>query len=279
MLTNHHTHSLYSDGNSHPEEYIKQAIDKGFDLLGFSEHSPLPFDSTFSFQHSKEDEYLTLIATLKSRYSSRIQLALGMEIDYIPGVSEDFDALINRYSLDYSIGSVHLVKERNQDSLWFIDGPVPEIYDSGLEEIFNGDIRKAVSAYYRQVNEMLQSQHFDILGHMDKIKMHNQDRYFRENEAWYQALVKETLHLIREKNVIVEVNTRGIYKKRSATTYPGPEILKQICELQIPVMINSDAHQPHELIGAFSAGLEIIKEAGIRELVYYSGKGWSSYNF
>jgi len=274
MLTNHHTHSLYSDGSSQPEEYIIEAISKGFNILGFSEHSPLPFENKFSFRKENKDEYLSLLQNLKQEYSSRISILTGMEMDFIPGISENFSKIKAEYKLDYLIGSVHLVHPQSSEELWFTDGPDFETYDQGLNELFGGDIKKAVKAYYYQLNEMIETQHIDILGHLDKIKMHNRDRFFREDEAWYKSLVSETLELIQDRDIIVEVNTRGIYKKRSETTFPGLDILKQIKDLRIPVMVNSDAHKPHELDLAFNDGFSLLKDAGIEEVVYFKRNGW-----
>jgi len=274
MLTNHHTHSLYSDGSSQPEEYIIEAVSKGFHILGFTEHSPLPFENTFSFKQENKEEYVALMQNLKQKYRSQIAVYAGMEMDYIPGMSENFSKVKAEYKLDYLIGSVHLVKPTDNEELWFTDGPDYRTYDKGLNELFGGDIRKAVTAYYSQLNAMIESQHFDIIGHFDKIKMHNRDRFFREDEAWYQSLVNETLSLIQDRDIIVEVNTRGIYKQRSETTYPGLDILKQIKKLRIPVMVNSDAHKPHELDGEFGYGFSILKQAGIDEVVYFKGNGW-----
>ena len=274
MLTNHHTHSLYSDGSSQPEEYITEAIARGFHILGFTEHSPLPFENTFSFKKENKEEYVSLMQTLKQKYSSEISIYSGMEMDYIPGMSENFSKTKSEYKLDYLIGSVHLVKPENNEELWFTDGPDYRTYDKGLNELFDSDIKKAVSRYYRQLNEMIESQQFDIIGHFDKIKMHNQDRFFKEDEPWYLALIHETLDLLQDRDIIVEINTRGIYKQRSETTYPGLDILKQIKKLRIPVMVNSDAHKPHELDGEFGYGFSILKEAGINEVVYFKGNGW-----
>jgi len=274
MITNHHTHSLYSDGSSHPEEYILQAIEKGFQILGFTEHSPLPFENPFSFRTENKDEYLTLMSMLKLKYSSQIAIYSGMEMDYIPGMSENFSKVKAEYKLDFLIGSVHLVKPENSDELWFTDGPNYETYDKGLNELFSGDIKKAVTTYYHQLNEMIETQQLDVVGHFDKIKMHNRDRFFKEDEPWYKALVYETLELIQDRDLIVEVNTRGIYKKRSETTYPGLDILKDIKTLRIPVMVNSDAHKPHEVDGEFEFGYSILKQAGINEVVYFKGNGW-----
>lgn len=274
MLTNHHTHSLYSDGSSQPEEYIIEAIAKGFNILGFTEHSPLPFKNAFSFKQENKEEYVALMQNLKQKYSSQIAVYSGMEMDYIPGLSESFGKVKADYKLDYLIGSVHLVKPVNSEELWFTDGPNYETYDKGLNELFGADIRKAVARYYQQLNEMIESQQIDIIGHFDKVKMHNRDRFFKEDESWYMALVSETLDLLQDRDIIVEVNTRGIYKQRSETTYPGLDILKQIKKLRIPVMVNSDAHSPHELDLAFGQGFSLLKEAGIDEVVCFNGNGW-----
>jgi len=274
MLTNHHTHSLYSDGSSQPEEYITEAISKGFNLLGFTEHSPLPFENTFSFKQENKEEYVALMHNLKQKYSGQIAVFSGMEMDYIPEMSDSFGKVKADYKLDYLIGSVHLVKPENTEELWFIDGPNYKTYDKGLNELFGAEIRKAVSRYYQQLNEMIESQQIDIIGHFDKIKMHNRNRFFKEDESWYMALVSETLELIQDRDIIVEINTRGIYKQRSETTYPGLDILKQVKAMRIPVMVNSDAHKPHELDLAFAQGFSLLKAAGIDEVVYFKGNGW-----
>jgi histidinol-phosphatase (PHP family) len=275
MHSNHHTHSLYSDGSSQPEEYITEAITKGFHILGFTEHSPLPFENSFSFRKETKDEYIALMQNLKQKYSAQIAVYSGMEMDYIPGMSENFGKVKAEYKLDYLIGSVHLVRPENNSELWFTDGPNYETYDKGLNGLFAGDIKKAVTRYYHQLNEMIENQHIDIIGHFDKIKMHNRDRFFKEDEPWYMALVSETLDLLQDRDIIVEVNTRGIYKQRSETTYPGLDILKQIKSRRIPVMVNSDAHKPHELDLAFEQAYSLLKEAGIDEVVYYKGNGWA----
>jgi histidinol-phosphatase (PHP family) len=274
MLTNHHTHSLYSDGSSQPEEYIIEAIAKGFHILGFTEHSPLPFENPFSFRNENKAEYIELMQNLKQKYSEEITVYSGMEMDYIPGISGNFSKVKAEYKLDYVIGSVHLVRPDSSDKLWFTDGPNYETYDEGLNQLFGGDIKKAVTTYYLQLNEMIESQHFDVIGHFDKIKMHNRDRFFREDEPWYKELISETLVLIQDRDIIVEVNTRGIYKQRSETTYPGIDTLKQIREMRIPVMVNSDAHKPYEIDLALEQGFSLLKEAGINEVVFYNGNGW-----
>lgn len=274
-LHNYHTHSHYSDGSTAPLEYIEEAIRQGFSTLGFSEHSVLPFENTFALKPGSEAAYISEIRKLRETFSDRIGVLLALEADYIPTLSTGFEKLKQSLGLDYIIGSVHLVGNSYPDNLWFIDGPKREIYDEGLIKFYNGDIRKAVTAYWHQINSMLENESFAIIGHLDKIKMHNQGRWFREDEKWYAGLVNETLTLIAEKEVIVEVNTRGIYKGRSDSLFPGDTILGIIRERNIPVTISSDAHQPSEISLMFGQAEAALRKCGIRSVCRYIDGRWS----
>ncbi len=271
---NFHLHSRYSDGNSEPEEYVLKAIELGFTSLGFSEHSPLPFENSFSLKNELVDEYVSVIDNLREKFSEKILIYHALEMDYIPNMSTDFDYWKKRCQTDYLIGSVHLVKPLGNSELWFTDGPKHETYDQGLNDFFGGDIKKAVRTYYHQMNEMIDTQKFDIVGHVDKIKMHNKDRYFKEDEPWYQNLVDECLSLIKEKDLIVEVNTRGIYKKRYPGLFPDGIALQKVKDLNIPVIISSDAHSPEELNLGFHNAISKLKETGFTEVMKFANGEW-----
>lgn len=181
--------------------------------------------------------------------------------------------LLTGFSLDYTIGAIHLVKNRNTGELWFIDGP--EInYTIGLTRIFNDDIKLAVETYFSQLNEMISTQKPTIVGHFDKVKMNNKGRFFSESEDWYENLVKETITCIKKAGSIVEVNTRGIYKKRSDSLYPGIFALKEIHKMNIPVTISSDAHKPEELTSYFPETISILKDIGFNEVMQFDGESW-----
>lgn len=272
-LYNLHTHSEFCDGSGAPEAYVLSALEKNFHTLGFSSHAPVPFKNNFAIKDDLQlRKYCETIRELQVRYSDRISICCALEIDYIDGISRDFSEFSKSCKLDYTIGSVHLVQHGDTERLWFIDGARVETYNEGLEKIFGGDIRKAVTAFYKQQMRMLNTQKPDIIGHFDKIKMHNRDRYFKEDEPWYRDLVMELLEIIEKNGVIVEVNTRGIYKKRCDDLYPGQWIIKILKEKKIPVTLSADAHKPEEIDGYYPEALEILREIGFNNLVYF-GKG------
>lgn len=271
---NFHTHSLFSDGSANPEAYIKEAIKQNFKGIGFSEHSVLPFENTFALKDGNERAYCAEINRLKEEYKRIIDVFIAIEADYIPGISKSFTELKNSLELDYIIGSVHLVKGPSPDScLWFIDGPKAETYDDGIKTVFNGDIKNAITSYWHQVNRMIESEEFDIIGHLDKIKMHNKGRWFNESDQWHLALIDETIDLIKQKDLIVEVNTRGLYKGRCDSLFPGSSILKKLALHDVRIMLNSDAHHPSEISLYFNEALETIKSCGYRTVWIFTASG------
>ena len=273
---NLHQHSFFSDGKEHPLKYAERALELGFSAIGFTEHSPLNFENNFSLKEDKVDEYIQTIEQLKKNFSDKLTIYRALEMDFVPGMSENFDFWRKRIKADYLIGSIHLVKPEKTDEFWFTDGPDYRTYDEGLNLFFEGKIKKAVTAFYHQTNQMIENQKFEILGHFDKIKMHNQNRFFSEDEKWYRDLVNETLELVKQKNLVVEVNTRGLYKKRSNSLFPDNYSLQQVKKLNIPVIISSDAHLPDELNLLFEFAENRLKELGFKEVMIFENRDWKS---
>ena len=270
---NFHTHTFYCDGHASPQTFIEEAIRREMSAIGFSSHSPLPFENSYSIKADKVQEYKTEIRKLKELYQDRIKIYLGLELDYIPGLSDNFHSYRNSLSLDYTIGSVHLVRDKKEGPLWFLDGP--EInYSKGLDQIFKNDIQLAVTKYYTQVSEMILTQKPDIIGHIDKVKMYNREKFFSEDEKWYIELAEKTLEVALSAGSIIEVNTRGIYKKKCDALYPSISLLQKIYQLNIPITISSDAHAPDELTSYFPETISILKEIGFKKVKCFNGKEW-----
>ena len=246
ILANYHTHSLYCDGKSTLEEHVRAAEKCGLRQLGFSSHAPVPFENKFAISEEDLPKYIQEIDRLQPQTS--VCLLKSLECDFIPGMTVGFSERQAVNGLDYVIGGVHLVRPPHGDGLWFIDGPKQEIYDKGLRELFDNNIKVAVTTFWEQTFEMLETEKMDIIAHFDKIKMHNRNRFFTEDEKWYKILADKAIQLIKKHDVIIEVNTRGLYKKRSDSFYPSTDLLMKARKADIPVIISSDAHQADELV-------------------------------
>lgn len=271
--TNYHSHSSFCDGKSSMEEILLVAIDRGFTHWGVSSHAPVPFENTFAIKPERVQEYLSEFKRLKDIYSDRIHLYLGMEIDFITDMMENIREQSKDYGLDYFIGSVHQVKEHN-DSLdsWFIDGHDPDIYDRELKELFDNDIRRACEAFFTQQIRMLEINTPDVLGHCDKITMHNRGRYFTNETPWYEEMVRGLIDVVKKNDTIVEVNTRGLYKKRHTDFYPAVKWLEILKEKNIKITISTDCHKADETDLFYQEALDTIKTIGFTHLSYFEGE-------
>lgn len=273
FFANYHTHSFFCDGSDNPEAYILAAIDQKMDAIGFSAHSPLPFENNYSIKKERILEYRNLIRMLQQKFCDKIQVFLSVEYDFVPVLSDDINLLNDSLKPDYVIASVHLVRNNDNGELWFIDGPDSN-YISGIEKVFNNDIKTGVENYYHQVQQMATTIKPDIIGHLDKIKMNNKNRFFTQDESWYRNLVLETLEIISDSGCIVEVNTRGIYKKRSPSLFPEEWVLKEMLNRKIPVTISSDAHSPSELCLYYKEAIKTLQQVGYESIKVFDKGSW-----
>ncbi len=272
--TNYHSHTRFCDGTDEPEAYAKAAIEQNVAIYGFSTHGPVPFSNAWSMQQEDATDYIALVNAVKDEYYGRLEVYLSMEVDYVPGLTGVNDPAISSLGLDYTVGSVHYVDAFEDGTRFEIDY-THSYFDKGLQEIFNGDIRKLVTLYQQYTRQMLNEAKPDILGHLDKIKMHNKAKpHFDEAATWYRDSIMETLELTAKTGVIMEVNTRGMYKKLSDEPYPSAWILKEAKTLGIPVMINSDSHHPREITGEFEAAAQLILDAGYKEVRIFKDYTW-----
>lgn len=134
--------------------------------------------------------------------------------------------------------------------------------------------------YFELTREMIEHSGPEVIGHLDKIKIQNiNNKFFDESENWYQEEIKKTIEVIRKSGGIVEVNTRGIYQKKSATTYPSPWILELLLQKNIPVTISSDAHHADDLINQFPETALLLKKIGFNKITILSDNTWIPFTF
>ena len=94
MISNYHTHTKrcrHAAGTD--EEYVLAAIDRGLQILGFADHSPYIFDgeyySTMRMPMAEYPDYASSVLSLREKYADKIQIKLGLELEYYPTYFEE----------------------------------------------------------------------------------------------------------------------------------------------------------------------------------------------
>jgi histidinol-phosphatase (PHP family) len=270
--TNYHQHSQYDDGTGSIEAHVAAAIRQGVVCLGFSGHAPLPFENCWSMNESALKQYLDNVEKARQKHSGQIQLYKSLEFDFIPEVVTPHDSYIKELKLDYTVGSVHFVGTDDKGRPTEIDGPHQKFLGV-IDHTFRGDVKALVKEYFHLTRKMVQEACPDVVGHLDKIKMQNRG-FWDEKAIWYQNELLSTLEEIRASGAIVEVNTRGIYKKLTSEPYPGGWILKHIHDMNIPIQINSDAHHPREITKCFPETAQLLLSIGFRQVHILKDNTW-----
>ncbi|MFT3738948.1 MAG: histidinol-phosphatase [Breznakibacter sp.] len=274
-MFSYHTHTFFCDGKASVDDFCEMAIKNGFAQLAFTSHAPVPFTNNYSLAFEKLFRYRDTVLEAKHRYSGQLDVLLGLEADFIPDTTIDFDQWRRLIQPDFIVGSVHFVKDDATGKNWFIDG-APHNFEAGLEEVFDGDIERAVRLYFKQVRTMLGTQKPEIVGHIDKVKMNNRDIYFKTHEKWYCDELAQTFECVKQHGAIVEINSRGVYRGKYHQCFPHIDGIQICMELGIPLTLASDAHQPEELRSGFELSKQIAVQAGLRQIAMFDNGTWKS---
>ena len=268
FLSNLHAHTFYCDGKNNPEDYILTAIKKGFTSVGFSGHSFTKFDTEYCMSEKGTLEYLKELKNLKEKYKDRIQVYIGIEADFYSGFNPKLD---DNLGLDFRIGSVHYIKDKEKEEYYCVDN-TPEILEYGIRNYANEDERAFIEAYFDNIVEMVHTQKPDIIGHFDLVRKFNKDlKYFDENADWYKKKVEYVLDEIAKTDTIIEINTGGMSRGWTQTPYPSVPILERILAKNIPITISSDAHETKNIDFYFEESLEIARKAGFKSVKILDG--------
>jgi histidinol-phosphate phosphatase (EC 3.1.3.15) len=253
------------------EDFIRFAISEGFTSYGISSHAPLPFSTAWTMEWDRMDDYLSEFSRLKEKYADRIELAVGLEIDYLDADNNPSSSRFQELPLDYRIGSVHMLYSP-AGTIVDIDTPA-DIFRQLVDKHFDGDLDYVVRLYYGNLLRMVELGGFDIVGHADKMH-YNASRYRLGllDETWYDTLVREYFEAIAGRGYIVEINTKAYHEL--GTFYPNERYFSFLKELGIRVQVNSDAHYPERINSGRPEALDTLKKAGYKTVVERHGGNW-----
>ena len=247
MLIDLHNHTpLCKHAKGNPDEYIKKAIKKGIKIYGFADHAPMNFDLKYRMSFEEMEKYEQNIKSLSQKYDN-IKILLGYEVDFTPEVDK---RVLNR-DVDYLIGSVHFLDN------WGFDNP------EFIKEWQNRDVDDIYKEYFYLIEQMAKSKQFDIVGHLDLIKV-----FGYKPKTPIKDLAKNAIKEIKKASMAVEINTAGL-RKPIKEIYPSFELLEMILEENIDITFSSDAHSPEQVGFMLKETIEEIKKLGFSEAVYF----------
>ncbi len=255
-IHNHTTRCNHAEGTV--DEYIQKAISLGIERYGFSEHAPMDFDEGYRLGFDEMDEYCNDIHKAKKKYSSQIDILLGYEVDWLPGHMDD--RVLNA-DVDFLIGSVHFINKWSFDNPEFIGGWK------------NRDIDEIWQAYFEAVEQMAKSGLFDIVGHLDLIKVF---KYMPKQDI--RSLAKSALKAIKKSDMVIEINSAGL-RKPAGEIYPSKQLLEEVYALGIPVTFGSDAHSSEQVGYDLDRAYELARLIGYTKAATFSGRERNMINF
>ena len=238
------------------EEFAQAAVKAGFMHYGFSPHSPVPIASPCNMSLESVDAYLREVDAIRQRYGDKVNFYAGMEIDYLGsdwGPSQEY---FQSLALDYRIGSVHFIPDKRGEMI-DIDGNAVRFLIN-MSKHFDNDIHYVVETFYNESCAMVEAGGFDIIGHFDKIAQNaSAFRPEIEQEQWYQDLVGQLISLICDKKIIVEINTKS--KVAHDRIFPSEHYLKTLVDAGVPIIVNSDAHEPALIDASRQYAFDVLK--------------------
>ncbi len=252
MIIDLHNHTpLCNHAQGSIEEYIQVAIESGTSYFGFSDHAPMNFDPKYRMKFSDMQTYENNVLRAKEKYKEDIEILLGYEVDYL---KNHMDERVLNADVDYLIGSVHFLEG------WGFDNPefIGEWKTQEIDEVWQ--------KYFDTIKEMAETQLFDIVGHLDLIKVF---KFMPKGDI--NEMAKEALFAIKESGMVLELNMSGL-RKPIKETYPSVTLLKQAYKLGIPISFASDAHKPEQVSLFQEELLKVARDAGYKECAYFKNR-------
>jgi len=255
-LHNHTTLCHHAKGSV--EEYVLKAIEQKIDVFGFSDHAPMDFDPKYRMSFQEMQKYKDEVLHVKKKYADKIEILFAYEVDFLAG---HMDERILQAEVDYLIGSVHFINE------WGFDNP------EFIGQYEHEDIDSIWQKYFDLIEQMAESGHFDIVGHIDLIKVF---KYLPKRPVI--DIAHKAMYAIKKADMVLELNVAG-YRKPIGEPYPSQELLELAYSLDIPITFSSDAHSP-EQIGLFRDEIETFaKSVGYTQCATFRNRKRTMVNF
>ncbi len=232
-----------------PADYAMVAETRGLRGIIFTCHCPLPEGISAGVRMAPDefDDYIEMIAAVRDEFAGRVDVRVGLESDFYPGVERWLEKLHARVPLHHVLGSVHT--------------QVAE-YRS---RYFRGDWFDYQKTYFEHLAQAAETGLYDTLAHPDLVKNESPAHWLLPR---IEPHIQNALDRIAKTGTAMELNTSGVNKALPEMN-PGRRMLELMCERGIPVVLGADAHRPQRVGDGYANALRQLESAGYREVSYF----------
>lgn len=240
FLSDMHVHTKYCNhAVGEMEDYVLSAINKGFRLIGFSEH----IETARYHRKNWLDKGELLIyhnegLMLREKYKEKIKILIGIEVGLDPENYDTTNRLISLKPWDY-VGLSHHYLYYNDKCINFAS-TVPE----EINKVKESGLNALTSRYFQNLLDGIQKiSRKDFLFHFDLPKKSHPDLIFSTSDL---HIIDEIIDLAAKMDIGFEINSCG-FDTLCRSQFPGDSILKKILAAKINVVIGSDSHAPEQI--------------------------------
>ena len=249
-----HTHSRFCPHGTDAEldEYLDQAVELGFAKYTITEHAPLPGGpmsrwraSRFAMDEENLPAYFDAALRVKEHYADRIEVLVGLELDYLPGQEGFSRALVDRWlgHLDEVLISVHFLPGEGGMRCICLSR---EEFEEGLLG-YHGTMEAVVEWYFDHVEAAI-----DLAGELPipvRLAHPTLIEAFRlvmppYDEAVVERRLRKLLPKLRDERIGLDANASGLRAEFCRKAYPPGWFVRECLASGIRSVFGSDAHRP-----------------------------------
>lgn len=257
MKTNYHTHTAHcKHAQGLAEDYAKEAVKCGIEILGISDHAPFKdYDYGYRMPFEELDIYIEEVQATKERYKDSLKILQALEIEYLPKYTKDsnyYEELLTKKKMDYLLLGEH----------FFTD------HQGNMHNITSIENTELAVEYALCCKEAMKSGYFKILAHPDLFCINNfpwNDDYEKASDILIESSAKS--------GVFLELNANGFrrgikeFPDGKRYQYPCERFWQKVKKSGIPAIVGSDAHNPALLWDeAMDKGIEQLHNLGIKRI-------------
>ncbi len=253
-MIDYHVHTaLCHHARGSMEGCVVKAVSLGLSEICFLDHLTVrPGKKPNSMTPEEVPLYFGAVKALKDAYAENLEVKVGIEADFNPLSLAMVERIVDTFDFDVVAFSVHFLND------------LDIVSHGAAKDHAHLDPDDLYARYLDTLDHLCRTVSFDLICHLDLIK-----KFGKRSSGDFTAAMDPLLALVREKGLVVEVNTSGL-DHPIAEIYPSQSLLKACRAKGIPVTLGSDAHAPEAVGGHLAEGFSAVVAAGYESLTGFT---------